>query len=248
MRLELLPDRSGYSATPLDHTVVTDVRGGLPVTRQDIDDGVYEVQCQFTCDRAKFEYLRSFLDQYYTNPQPFEILLVTELDFGPYPLSNHIAQIVPQSVKFNATKGHTYVVSMTLEAYKQENYWASATYAPSFGESLDLFFSITGARLLGQLYDKWPAEGVELAFSITAAELKNKQDKYDFQEGLDLVFSITGATLRTLLSAYTMQPEGLDLTFTITGAQLRTILIRYEAYQPEGLDLTFAINGATLTP
>lgn len=108
--LSILPDSNGYGAVASSSVLSTLLAGGAPRLRATQLGAVAPVDCQWTCDPQKFEYLQSFYRVICNGSRPFIISLILEGAVAkPYTVT-----IEPKSWRLISQKGLTYVQGATL--------------------------------------------------------------------------------------------------------------------------------------
>lgn len=153
MRLELLPDRDGYSYRASQPVVLENaLPGGMSARRLDMLGATNLFAVQFTVSKERFlSKLKPFLDAYFDAPDWFDILLISEPFAADYHLRNHRAQIIPGSLQLTQVSGHRYVLSAQLEAYLDDPQPTSKPYA----QVGDDRFSVAGQLVQSRV---WPSE------------------------------------------------------------------------------------------
>jgi hypothetical protein len=113
VKLELVPDESGYSYSDSSDYIQIPLDGGLPRTRKDILDGARFINVTWIVDADWYQYLRQFVAANLLNDsEDFEI----DLFLDSPDLTTHLVSFVPDSLKLISQQGLQYTVSATLEA------------------------------------------------------------------------------------------------------------------------------------
>lgn len=110
-KLALAPDQDNYSIADGVTAIYTKLEGGAGRIRKDYLHAPSVVTVQWTCDKAEFDYLRTF---YRTTSEGTEPFLMDLLLHGS-DLTEHECRFVPKTFKTSAVKAQTYKVQAQLE-------------------------------------------------------------------------------------------------------------------------------------
>lgn len=114
IELVIPPDQAGYAVTDGSEVVSAQLDGGASRRRKDIIGATSTVNVSWTCNPAKYKYLRAFYKGVAEGgATPFNIgLLLDEPE-----ITKHKAHFVPGSMSLQSQTGQTYVVAAQLEVY-----------------------------------------------------------------------------------------------------------------------------------
>ena len=113
------PDQASYAVTDGKEVVYTQLDGGAGRFRRDILGATSRVVVQWTCNREKYKYVRSFYRGVTVSGSlPFEIDLYLD---DPFELTTHKAYFVPETMKLASQQGLQFVVTAELEVYSAED-------------------------------------------------------------------------------------------------------------------------------
>lgn len=114
IELVIPPDQAGYATADGIEVVSAKLDGGASRRRRDIIGATSTVNVAWTCNEAKYLYLRSF---YRTvageGATPFNIGLLLDRPT----ITTHKAYFVPGSMQLQSQRGLTFVVAAQLEVY-----------------------------------------------------------------------------------------------------------------------------------
>lgn len=114
MRLFAIPpDKASYAVDDANAVIATTVASGATRYRKDMFGARPRINVQWTCDRDKYQYVRSFFRAIVDEGSlPFELDLIID---NPG-LTRHECHFIPGSLKLTAHSGFTYIVSAQIEA------------------------------------------------------------------------------------------------------------------------------------
>lgn len=264
MRLNLLPDKDGYSVKMSNgSTIENELKGGAVAKRLDMLDITYIANTQFTLNRAQFNYFRTFIDTYYSAPQWFDILLVIEPNIPEYPLRNYKAQILPGTVALNSQDGLQFVVSMQIECYLDDIGLTSKNYPVDQEDSVFVraYLAEAAMKITNHIYDRYsnstPAgdslnglDYIKVIANFIEGELKIPLVIYDKwpAESATVLASFIEGELRTILRLYDKWPnENITVSASFVEGEIKVLLIVYDKWPVESIGVTASFSEGTLT-
>ncbi len=252
MRLELLPDRDGYSISFSNDAVIeNDLKGGKSAKRLDMLDVTYFANVQFTLSPERYNYFREFLATYQSSPQWFDVLLVIEPYIAEYPLRNYKAQIAPGSVKLSKTDGRNFNVGLTLECYLDDLPLTSTLYPVDESDRISTAFQLISGymKVIFHTYNFYAPENIGVGFSLVSGNLRLIFKTYDFYapENVGATFSLTSGSLRVVYHNYADWPvENVGATFSLISGSIKVVLISYADWPVENIGTTFSLISGSL--
>lgn len=111
-KLNLLPDRSGYSVQDGEEVISVKLDGGLSKYRRDVLNSSSSLTVQFTLTASGYRYLRDF---YRVITEKGALPFLIDLIIDEAELTEHTAYFVPGTMKLQSQSGLQYVVSTQLE-------------------------------------------------------------------------------------------------------------------------------------
>lgn len=125
------PDQTSYSVADGNEVVGVKLDGGASRFRRDILNATSRVTVQWSCNPAKYKYIRGFYKAVTVSGSlPFSIDLILDEP----ELTSHKAYFVPDSMALREQRGLLYVVSAELEVYSAEISPYSADYVYMYNE------------------------------------------------------------------------------------------------------------------
>lgn len=108
----LPPDSDSYQVTDGKDAIYTELGGGLGRYRLDVLGASFKVRCQWSLDRADYDYFRAFFKSFAEKGGlPFLVDLIIDASS----IEEHTAYFIPDSVRLIRQEGHLYVVAADLE-------------------------------------------------------------------------------------------------------------------------------------
>jgi len=139
-KLDLLPERNGYTYKPGNSIVTIELEGGLSRSRVDQVNSASYVDCQWVLNREQYEYFRAFYNGItFKGVAPFLIELILDKSF-PQEVQ---VKFVPDTVEMSDPFGMVLTCKATLELIPINNesedavtvlYWPLLTDDPFFAQ------------------------------------------------------------------------------------------------------------------
>lgn len=215
------PDQSSYSVTDGTEVLSVQLDGGASRFRQDILNANCKITVQWTLDRDKYAYIKSFY-KYLTMSGALPFLLDLYID-NPYELTEHVCHFVPGTFGLKSQSGLAFVVSAQIEAIPVEDQ-NLIDFSLLYGLFTDEYQAYVDAfNELMNVDIPFDMETYELLFSflnICRTDWQGKQEIF--------------ASSRTNLCLYSQEFENAAWAKVANGTAVLPTVIQNNAASPDG--------------
>lgn len=194
-KLPYIPEESGYSVDHADEVVSVALKGGLSRQRADVSGNTHFVRATWLLDR---EDVLNFVNFMVTKTQRGALPFLADLAIDFWAPTQYKCLMVPKSMKTQRVEGHSYRISMELEAEQVQSFVA----AERFETTNQVFFTGTPSPL-----DFQELFVVGDKIQIVGAALNNGVNPAINLDGIYTVATVPTPSRVTLSSPASINPD-----------------------------------------